>query len=156
MYQLRFYILFLALCIHFCFAQSIFSQSMGSISSEESIIESCSLSLKITPIKPHPSDPAAMAEITVTILNHDGIPVTGNQIDVATNAGTFNCPVLTGESASDDKSCFSTDQDGKAVINLINLPFNKNIKVKASTQCGEYVLTASGSAIISRKVIKKK
>ncbi len=156
MYQLRFYVLFVVFFIQFCFTQSVFSQSMGSILSEESIVESCSLSIKIIPIKPQPSDPAAMAEITVTVLNRDGIPVSGNQINVTADAGTLNCSALTGESGSDDKSCFSTNQDGKAIINLINLPFNKNIKVKASTQCGDYVLTASGSAIISKKVIKKK
>ncbi|HMA64883.1 MAG TPA: hypothetical protein VKO63_06790 [Chitinispirillaceae bacterium] len=156
MYQIRFYALFMALFIQFCFIQSTFSQSMGSIASEESVIQSCSLSIKIIPTQPLPSDPAAKAEITVTVLSRDGIPVSGNQIELTANAGTFNCTISAGESESDDNSCFSTNQDGKAIISLINLPFNKSIKVKASTQCGDYVLTASGSAIISKKVIKKK
>jgi hypothetical protein len=129
---------------------------MGSIASEESIVQSCSLSIKIIPTQPQPSDPAAKAQITVTVLSRDGIPVSGNQIQLTANAGTFNCPESAGDSAADDKRCFSTNQDGNAIITLINLPFNKSIKVKASTQCGDYLLTASGSAIISKKVIKKK
>lgn len=156
MYQIRFYALFAVLFIQFCFAHSAFSESMGSIASEESIVQTCSLSIKITPSQPQPSDLAAKAEISVTVLSRDGIPVIGNQIELTANAGTFNCPAVAGESESDDKSCFSTNQDGKAIITLINLPFNKSIKVKASTQCGDYVLTASGSVIISKKVIKKK
>lgn len=156
MYQTRFYTLLAVLFIQFCFIQSAFSQSMGSIASEESIIQSCSLSVKIIPTQPQPSDPAAMAEVTVTVLNRDGTPVSGNQIELTANAGTFNCPASSGEIASDAKSCFSTNQDGRAIITLMNLPFNKGIKVKASTQCGDYILTASGSAIISKKVIKRK
>ena len=156
MYQNKILTLTVLLIIHICFAKSVFSQSMGSIAPEEVIIESCSLSIKIVPIQPQPSDPAAMANITVTVLNRDGTPVSGSQIDVTANAGTFKCPVSAGVSEVDERTCFSTNQDGNAVISLINLPFNTNIKVSASTQCGDYVLKASGTAIISKKVIKKK
>jgi len=148
---------------HFCAVncQASDSDAMGYIDSDEQIVVSCSLSMKVKPIQLLEGETMAKAIIEVTLLSRDGAPVQGTQIDVSATQGTFMCNTITNDSGSikydaDDRSCFVTNTDGKAIINLLNLPLNTQVRVKAKCSCGDYTMTASGSTTISKKIIRKK
>jgi len=164
MYLLKLKVFVFGAILQFCFISTLFSEpnSMESIATEESIVQSCSLSVKVKPQQPSPADPAAKIIVEVTVLSRDGTPVQGNTINLTATSGTFLCTSYSNDSTlstsanSDDKSCFITNTDGKTIITLVNVPFNTTVKVKASTECGDFVLTSSGSAIVTKKTVKKK
>jgi hypothetical protein len=144
----------------FIFAIFTFGENatMTTLETQETISSSCRLAVKITGKQPGATDAAAKALVEVSMFDKDGNPISGSEISVTATVGTFICPQLndsTGKNDADDRSCFITGPDGKARINLINIPFNTQVRVKATSECGNYKVNASGSVSFSRKTVKK-
>ena len=154
----------LALFVQF-FIASGFSEednSMATISSEETVISTCRLQIKINPLQSATVSSAPKAIVLVSLVNGEGDPISGGHIELSATAGTLLCSSDTlpdsssTKNDSDPRSCFSTGDDGKAQIDLINLPFNTPVRVKASYNYGDYTVKATGSVVISKKTIHKK
>jgi hypothetical protein len=146
-------------CSFNCFASE--SDALGYIDTDEKVVVSCSLSIKIKPVKPLNDENTAKAIVEVTLLSRDGAPIQGTEIDISATQGTFMCNTITNDSGSikfdaNDRTCFFTNSDGKSITNLLNLPLNTQVRIKAKCTCGDYTMTASGSTTISKKIIRKK
>lgn len=158
--MIKFY--YIPVCI-FVFAVSAFSEgenaTMTTLETQETIISSCSLAVKITGKQPGPSEAAAKALIEVSLCDKNKNPIAGSEIRISATVGTFICPQAndsTGKTNTDDRSCFTTGPDGKALIDLINIPFNTMVRVKASSECGNYKVNASGNVSFAKKTVKKR
>jgi hypothetical protein len=135
---------------------------MATISSEETVVSSCRLQIKINPLQSASVSSAPKAVVIVLLVNGEGDPISGGHIELSATVGTLLCSsdTLSDSSStkndSDPRSCFSTGDDGKAQIDLINIPFNTPVRVKASYNYGDYTVRATGSVVISKKTIPKK
>jgi hypothetical protein len=135
---------------------------MATISSTESVVSSCSLKVRINPLESATSSSTPKAIVEVTLVNREGEPISGGNIELSANAGTLLCIPKTVQDSSnsstnsDTRSCFITGEDGKALIDLINIPYNTAVRVKALYDCGDYIIKASGNVMLSKKVIHKK
>lgn len=107
-----------------------------------------SMEMKMSPVSS--DDKTGRAFIVVTLKDKAGNPLPGKQIDFSASWGTFQCllpeDIMTdsGESV-DDRTCFTTDVNGKSKVNLINIQLNSSVKVKAVCDCGGYSVSATGS-----------
>lgn len=135
---------------------------MTTISSVESVVSSCSLKVRINPLESATNSSTPKAIVEVTLVNRDGEPISGGNIELTANFGTLLCKPKTvqdsvnSDANSDSRACFITGEDGKALIDLINIPYNTALRVKASYDCGDYIVKASGNVMLSKKVIHKK
>jgi hypothetical protein len=145
--------------LFFCIAVIALSSLFAYDFEEEGEHLSCviSMEMKMTPV--YPDDKTGRAFVIVTMKDKSGNPLSGKQIDFSASWGTFQCQlpedIMTdsGESV-DDRSCFTTDLNGKAKVNLINIQLNSPIKVKATCDCGGYTVSATGS--LTMRSSKKK
>ena len=119
----------------------------------------CVISMKLALAPARPEDKTARAVVEVFLRTKGGQPIAGKEIQVTSSWGTFLCklPELrdsTDTDPADDRSCFVTGSDGKVKINLINLLMNEAVQVKATCDCGDYFVHASGN--LSVKSVKVK
>jgi hypothetical protein len=151
---------FVQLCVTLGFSEE--NNAMATISSTETVVASCSLKIKINPLESAASSSAPKAIVEVTLVTREGNPISGGNIVLSATAGTLLCnpePVQDSSKTSansDSHACFITGEDGKALIDLINIPYNTAVRVKASYDCGDYTIRASGNLLLSKKVIHKK
>jgi hypothetical protein len=149
---------FIQFCTTFGFSEE--NNAMATISSTETVVASCSLKIRINPLESTASSSIPKAIVEVTLVNREGDPVSGGNIVLSATAGTLLCnpePVQDSSRAnSDSHACFITGEDGKALIDLINIPYNTAVRVKASYDCGDYTIRASGNLLLSKKVVHKK
>lgn len=147
---------FTQFCITLGFSEE--NNSMTTISSTETVVASCSLKIRINPLESTTSSSTPKAIVEVTLVSRDGNPISGGNIALSATLGTLLCnpETVQDSSNSDSHSCFITGEDGKAHIDLINIPYNTAVRVKASYDCGDYTIRASGNVIISKKVVHKK
>lgn len=126
---------------------------------EEGEQSSCviSMNMKMSPVKP--DDKTGRAVVEVTLKDKSGNPLSGMQIQLNASWGTFLCNLpddttANSRQSADDRTCFITDLNGKAKVNLINIQLNSSVKLKATCDCGGYVVGASGS--LTMKSTKKR
>jgi hypothetical protein len=119
---------------------------------------SCSLSVKTTVYNADPGDVVGKASIEATLSDKSGVPIPGQTIAITATSGTFTCipPYGTSGTGSSDRSCFVTGPDGKIIVYLVDIPFNKPGRIKATCAYGDFVVHAASSYSITRNVIKKK
>ena len=137
--------------------------TMATISSTETVVASCSLKIRINPLRITTSSSTPKALVEVTLAEQRGESDLWRRHRVNGNSrGLFYAIQSTVQDSSsngatsDAHSCFITGEDGKALIDLINIPYNTAVRVKASYDCGDYTIRATGNVIISKKVIHKK
>lgn len=145
----------LFLCIMTLSLSSLFAYEFE----EEGEHLSCviSMDMKMSPV--YPDDKSGRAFVVVTLKDKNGNPLSGKQVEFSASWGTFQCllpeDIMTGSGGSvDDRSCFTTDVNGKAKVNLINIQLNSPVKVKATCDCGGYSVSASGT--LTMRSSKKK
>ncbi len=107
-----------------------------------------SMEMKMSPV--YPDDKTGRSFIVVKLKDKSGNPLPGKQIEFSASWGTFQCllpeDIMTGSGESvDDRTCFITDANGKAKVNLLNIQLNSPVKVKASCDCGGYSVSATGT-----------
>jgi hypothetical protein len=145
----------LFLCIMMLSLNSLFAYEFE----EEGEHLSCviSMDMKMSPV--YPDDKSGRAFVVVTLKDKSGNPLSGKQIEFSASWGTFQCllpeDIMTSSGGSvDDRTCFTTDVNGKAKVNLINIQLNSPVKVKATCDCGGYSVSASGT--LTMRSSKKK
>jgi len=117
----------------------------------------CDISMKISLIPVKPQDRSGRAVVNIKLVNKAGAPISGKKIELSASWGTFVCRLPEDSAAADSsdmRSCFITGKDGKARVNLINIPFNSPVNVKALCDCGDYTVSATGN--LSIKQIRRK
>ncbi len=148
-YRILFFVLFLITITNVTFSSD--DGTMGTIYTDEKVVTSCTLSIKVSTVQSIESA-APKALVEVFLLNKDGEPISGGQIGLTATAGTFIC----NEINMDDKTCFFSGPDGKAKITLINIPYNSPVKIKASYNCGDYDVYATGNLLLTKRTTRKK
>lgn len=148
-YRIQLLILFLITITNVSFSSD--DGTMATIYTDEKVITSCTLSIKVSTAQSvENATPKAVVE--VFLFNKDGEPISGGQIGLTATAGTFIC----NETTTDDKTCFFSGPDGKAKITLINIPYNSPVKIKASYNCGDYDVYATGNLLLTKRTTRKK
>lgn len=119
---------------------------------------SCSLSVKTTVYPVEDGDVVAKVSIQATLSDKSGIPIPNQKITMTSTSGTFTCiaPDGAGGSNTADHSCFITGPDGKILVFLVDVPFNKPGQIKAVCTYGNFTLHASSRYSIKRKVTRIK
>src|SRR5690554_7759556 len=105
----------------------------------------CDISMKLSLIPVEEGDRSGRAVVNLRLVNKAGAPISGKEIDLSASWGTFMCKLpedTTNEDFSDARSCFVTGEDGNARVNLVNIPFNSPVNVKAVCDCGGYTVSA--------------
>ena len=119
-------------------------------------VASCSLSIKTTLYTPDPGDALGKAMIEATLCDRNGIPIPGQEIKMTSTCGNLSCLSLENIGTVSSKySCFITEPDGKIQVYLLDIPFNKTGRIKASCTYGDLKVHASSNFLITRKIIKK-
>lgn len=119
---------------------------------------SCSLSVKTTVFKVEPSDVVGRASIEATLSDKSGTPISGQTIEITSTNGTFTCIAPNDFSGVNtaDHSCFVTGPDGTILVYLVDIPFNKPGRLKATCHYGEFNVHASSRYSITHKVSRIK
>lgn len=121
---------------------------------------SCQLTVKTTAYPPDSADLSGKAMVEATLLDNEGFPIYNQEVQMTTTTGVFSClpPEVITEATMKDPVlyCFTTGQDGKIQAYIVNIPFNKQGRLDASSTCGTSVVKASGKFLITRSVLKKK
>jgi hypothetical protein len=127
---------------------------------ERVYVVSCSLYVKTNPYMPDPADVSGMAMVEATLCDRSGIPIPGEEIHMTATCGTLTCPSVYSyapkDSASRDRTCYTTDRNGRIQVFLHNIPFNTKGRVKASCEYGDIKVQASSTFSVTRKTIKKR
>lgn len=136
----------------------LFAPSRAQEEEETVVATSCSLSVKTTVYKADPGDVVGKASIEATLCDKAGTPIPDQTINVTATSGSFTCIPPDGISGinTSDRSCFVTGPDGKVLVYLIDIPFNKPGRIKATCNYGDFTLNAAGRYSISRSVTRKK
>ncbi|MBN1309602.1 MAG: hypothetical protein JXA18_16905 [Chitinispirillaceae bacterium] len=126
----------------------------------EVISRTCRLAVKVEIIRDSVLErPAGRALVTVHLFDGDDNPYRGERIELIATSGTFLCRLpedtAEGETEAADE-CFSTGDDGKAKIYLVNIPFNQRVHIKANYDCDGRLITGTASLSVSRSVVRKK
>jgi hypothetical protein len=125
---------------------------------ERVYVTSCSLFVKATVYTPDSSDVAGKAMIEAALSDKNGIPIPGRKITLTATCGTLTC--LQSNMANDsaprtqEGPCFTTGNDGKILVFLVDIPFNKPGRVKAGCTFGDFKVNASSKFSIMRKITK--
>jgi hypothetical protein len=119
---------------------------------------SCSLSVKTSVYNPDPGDATGTASVEAFLCDKGGVPIPYQPIVMTSTNGMFSCipPNAVTGSVSADRSCFVTGSDGRILVYLVDIPFNKPGRIQASCTYGSFVVKASGSYSLTRNVITKK
>jgi hypothetical protein len=127
---------------------------------EDTMSTSCSLFIKTTVFTPDSFNNTGIAKVEATLTDKTGTPISGQTINLTSTSGNFTCipPISSNESVPDSTqgACLVTGPAGTMKAYLVNIPFNKRGKVKATCTYGNFQLKAGGSYIITRKKIRKK
>jgi hypothetical protein len=136
----------------------LFVQSRAQEEDETVYATSCSLSVKTTVYKADPGDVVGRASIEATLCDKSGTPIPGQTIVITATSGTFTCIPPDGASGINtaDHSCFVTGADGKILVYLVDIPFNKPGRLKATCHYGDFNVKAASSYSITHKVTRKK
>lgn len=97
--------------------------------------------------------------VTVHVFDGEGNPYRGEPIVLTATSGTFLCRLPDDTAAGSieaEETCFSTGDDGKANVFLVNIPFNQPLRIKATHDCDGRLITGTASVTISRGVVRKK
>jgi len=117
----------------------------------------CSLSMRINLDTLGSQDQSGRASLEIRLINKSGNPLPGYGIQLNSTGGTFICEQSGKKSDNDDgRSCFTTGPDGIARVRLVSIPVNFPIKIKATCDCGDYQVFASGNLSVKQNVIRKK
>jgi hypothetical protein len=120
---------------------------------------SCKISMSIVADRATLKDVAGTAVVEVKLVDKAGKPIAGQEIAVQGTAGTLLCRVPGDTSkpgkVEDDRTCFTTDENGKSKLYFVNIPFNTTIRVKATSQCGDFEVHATGSVAVTRGMPRK-
>ena len=126
----------------------------------EFISRTCRLAVKVEIIRDSVLErPAGRGLVTAHLFDGDGNPYRGERIELTATSGTFLCRLpddTTGSETGDGKECFTTGDDGKAKIYLVNIPFNQRVHIKANYVCDGRLITSTASLSVSRRVVRKK
>ncbi len=118
----------------------------------------CRLTVKIEVIRDETLErPSGRAVVTAQLFDGEGNPYRGERINFSATAGTFVCRLPEDSTSGDTESsddCFVTGDDGTAKPYLINIPYNRQVSVKAVYSCDERLITAAASMSISRERVK--
>ena len=121
---------------------------------------SCKISMSVTVDKASLKDVSGTAVVEVKLIDKAGNPIAGQEISVQGTGGTLLCRVPGDTSkpgkVEDDRTCFTTGENGKAKLYFVNIPFNTTIRVKATSQCGDFEVHATGSVAVTRGMQKKR
>lgn len=133
-----------------------------SLPEEDASSTSCKISMQLNMAAPDADALTGRAVVEVKLINDLGNPLSGYQIQLTSNSGTFLCQLPEQKKGSTDgedvdRTCFLTGQDGKIRVHLVNLPLNGGVvQVKAVCDCGGYQVYASGNINYNKKTIGKK
>ena len=125
---------------------------------EREYVSSCSLAVKVTVYSPESNDLSGKAMVEAMLCDKGKIPIPGRKITMTATCGTLTC--LQSNMANDsgprsfEGSCFTTGNDGKVLVFLVDIPFNKPGRVKAACTVGDFNITASSKFSIMRKITK--
>jgi len=126
---------------------------------ERVYVASCSLFIRTTPYTPDSGDASGKAMVEAMLCDKSGIPIPDQEIKMTATCGTLSCLSMDtyapAGSASPGRSCFITGRDGRILVFLSDIPFNKPGRVKASCAYGDLKVYATCSFSITRKIIKK-
>lgn len=126
---------------------------------KEYIARTCSISVSLS-VLPDPdlTKPTGRGKVVVTLCDNDGSPYREQTVELSANAGTFACqlPEEKTDGEEPESDCFTTGDDGKANLFLINIPLNRQVQVKAAYDCGDYTVNSTASLVISRGKAKRK
>jgi hypothetical protein len=128
---------------------------------ERVYVSSCSLFVKVTVYTPDSGDRSGKAMVEASLSDKNGLPIPDRKLSLTATCGTLTCPQQTGQwidstGQTPAQSCFVTGNDGKVLVFLVDIPFNKPGRVKASCLWGNSKVQASTGFSITRKVIRKK
>jgi len=121
---------------------------------EETVVSSCVLAMTVTAQPFTADDVAGIAVIELTLRDKEGAPLPGVTMAMSANCGTFMCRLPDDpkpEDEDEERACFRTKDNGIARLYLTNIPFNAAAKVKAQCDCGDYLVNATGSLMITKK-----
>ena len=100
------------------------------------------------------------ARVYITLCTKEGTPIPDQVIELTATCGTLSCKPLDSEdTAAVDSSiyeCDHTDKNGKAMVYLVNIPFNNRGSVTVTCDYGSLSVKASCTFLISRYEIKGK
>jgi hypothetical protein len=121
---------------------------------------SCKISMTVVANKSNPGDVAGTAIVNVTLIDKAGNPIAGREIAVQGTGGTLLCRMPGDTSGStikveDDRSCYTTGENGKVRLYLVNIPVNTTVRVNATAICGDFEVHAKGSVAITRGYPRK-
>ncbi|MBN1575909.1 MAG: hypothetical protein JW913_05110 [Chitinispirillaceae bacterium] len=126
----------------------------------EVVSRTCRLAVKVEVIRDSMLErPSGRALVTAHLFDGDGNPYRGERIELTATTGTFICRLPDDSSTADaelSKDCYSTGDDGKAKIYLVNIPFNQKVHIKANYDCDDRLITGTASLSVSRSVVRKK
>ena len=126
----------------------------------EVVARTCRLALKLEVIRDETLEkPTGRAIVTAHLFDDEGNPYRGERIEFSAGTGTFVCRLpedSTTEETEPTYDCFSTGDDGIAKPYLINIPYNQQVRVKATYSCDERIITTTASMSISRSRTKRK
>jgi len=140
----------------------MFSQSPAQPEDEQAeetvVTTSCSLSVKTIVYNPEAGDVVGKASVQAFLCDKGGIPIPNQPIDMTSTGGTFTCipPDGMGSANTTDRSCFVTGSDGTIQVYLVDIPFNKPGKIKATCTYGDFTVHATGNYSITRNITRKK
>jgi hypothetical protein len=105
-------------------------------------------------------DQYGKARVYVTLCTKQGTPIPDQEILFTTTCGVFSCKPLDSEdTAAVDSTlyeCDHTDKNGKAMVYIVNIPFNNRGNVTASCDYGALSVKASCFYLITRHIVRKK
>ena len=137
-----------------------FYQADAQMDDETEFAYSCSLSIKTTVFPPDSSEKTGRGYVEALLCDKNGVPLPNKEITMSTSCGQLSCQAPGWyddiSSISSDRSCFKTGADGRVQVYLANIPFNTRGLIKATSNCDEITVRATGNFQISRKVVKHK
>ena len=126
----------------------------------ETVTRTCSLAVSLTVIPDETlKKPTGRAKVVIILCDRNGNPYSGETLQLTANAGTFACKLPEEETKDEEGTsadCFATGADGKANLYLLNIPINQRVRIKATYDCGEYIVTSTASCVISRGKAKRR
>jgi hypothetical protein len=121
---------------------------------------SCEIHIKSAVYPSDPYDQSGKARVYITLCTKEGSPIPDQIIELTANCGTFSCkPLDSGDTSAIDSSiyeCDHTDKNGKAMVYLVNIPFNNRGSVTATCDYGSLSVKATCTFLISRYQMKGK
>jgi hypothetical protein len=121
---------------------------------------SCQVHIKSAVYPSDPFDKAGKARVYVTVTTKEGAPIPDQEVFFSATCGTFSCKPLDSEDTTSIDStligCDRTDKNGKAMVYIVNIPFNNQGGVTAECYYNSLYVKATCTFLITRYAVKDK